>query len=117
MKYIITESKLDKIIDKFITTQFGDLVNIDNNEYGIPNNRDIWVTSDRKVVLIFVNKDSKLKRQIFVEDSVYNTIYRMFSMDGFHEIQKHLIYWFEKHMNIKVDEVYTFDTHGSEYVY
>jgi hypothetical protein len=115
MKYIITETKLDNVIDKFISSQFDNLVNIDNNEYGIPNTQDIWVTSDRKPVLIIVNKDSKLKRKIFVEDSVYDTIYKMFSMDGFHEIQKHLIKWFEKHMNIKVDEVHTFDNEG--YIY
>ena len=38
-------------------------------------------------------------------------------MNGFADIQKHLINWFKEHMNIEVEEVFTIDNEGHEYVY
>lgn len=111
MKYIITESKLNNIVDEFISSQFDGLEHIDDTDKnGFGNRRDVWIGSDGQPVIIILNRYSKQNdRDVLVVDNVYDSIYHMFSMTGFHEIQKHLVHWFEKHMDIKVDEVLTFD--------
>lgn len=117
MKYIITENKLNIVIDDFISSQFDGLEHIDKTDkYKTGNRRDVWVDSEGQPVIIILNRYSKQNdREVLVVDDVYGLIYNMFSMNGFHEIQKHLVHWFEKHMGIKVDEVLTFD--NGEYVY
>lgn len=117
MKYIITENKLNIVIDDFISSQFNGLEHIDDTyKNGFGNRRDVWVDSEGRPVIIILNRYSKQNdRNVFIVDNVYGLIYNMFSMNGFHEIQKHLVHWFEIHMDIKVAEVKTFDI--GEYVY
>lgn len=117
MKYIIAQNKLNSIINDFISSQFDGLEHIDETDkYGFGNRRDVWVDSEGRPVIIILNRYSKQNdRDVLIVDDVYGLIYNMFSMTGFHEIQKHLVHWFEKHMDIKVAEVKTFDI--GEYVY
>lgn len=116
MKYTITEAKLKNIIDDYISSQFDNLEHIDDTDKnGFGSTRDVWIGSDGLPVIIILNRYSKEDREVFLVDSVYESVYNMFSMKGFHEIQKHLVHWFEKHMDIKVEEVLTFD--NGEYVY
>lgn len=112
MKYIITESKLDNIIEDFITEQFSGLKRIN---YG--KHREVWVRNGREgQPVIIILSDDKYFEILILED-VYSLIVNMFSMNGFHEIQIHLVRWFEKHMGLKVAEVETFDNEGHDYAY
>jgi hypothetical protein len=38
-------------------------------------------------------------------------------MNGFKDIQYHLLKWFDEHMGIKSEEVSTFDNEGVDYIY
>jgi hypothetical protein len=115
MKYIITENKLNNIIDEFISSQFDSLKHInDNKTFEFRGRRDVWVGDDGLPVIIILNIHSK-SCEVLILDNVYDLIYNMFSIKGYPEIQKYLVNWFEKHMGIKVDEVNTFD--NGEYVY
>jgi hypothetical protein len=54
---------------------------------------------------------------VWMEDSLYGEIYNMFSMNGFEDIQQHLIQWFQENFDGLGDigEIFTFD--NDEYVY
>jgi hypothetical protein len=115
MKYIITEDRLDKVINKFITFQFDNLKHIDDD---INNtSRDIWVRPDGKPVIIILNIDSEEYREIFILQDIYATIYYMIGMNTKNNIQESLIKWFEKHMGLKIDGIQTFDNEGFDEIY
>lgn len=112
MKYTITENKLDIIIDNFISRQFEDLEHqMDGDRLGLVNSKG------HPIVIIYVDSDNPFETEVFILADVYREIYNLFSMNGLEDIQKHLVRWFKKHMNINVDEVTTFDNGESEYAY
>jgi len=108
MKYLISENKLDSIIDSYLTKQFKDLEHVKDGS------RDIWVGSDKRPVIIII-KDKKYS-DIHILDTVYASTYDMFSMNGFKDIQYHLLKWFDER-GVKAEEVFTFDNEGVVYVY
>lgn len=110
MKYIITESKLDEIIDDYITMQFSGLKLVNEGKY-----KAVWIGPDRKPVIIIIS-DDKYFGEYILED-VYRAVVNIFSIKEFKEIQKHLIRWFNKHMGIEVEEVMSFDNEGHDYIY
>lgn len=109
MKYIITESKLDAIIDSFITQQFGKL----NHEFD--GDRLILVTDDGEPMIVIVDRGDG--PEVHVDMDVYGAIYNMFSMNDFEDIQSALIKWFRKHYNISVDDIFTFASGEENYIY
>ena len=110
MKYIITENKIDSIIDKYITSQFRGLKPVNGGKH-----REVLINSEKKPVIIIFSDDKFF--DVYVLEDVTISIHNLFSMNGFADIQKHLINWFKEHMNIEVDEVFTFDNEGHDYVY
>ena len=109
MKYTITEGKLDSVIDSFITSQFGNL------EHQMDGDR-LTLTNDKGYPLIII-LDYENVYEVFVLDTVYSSIYNLFSLNGFDDIQHHLRKWFKKHLHINADEIQTFDNEGVEYIY
>lgn len=113
MKYIITESKLDEIIDDYITVQFSGLKLVNEGKY-----RAVWIGPDRKPVIIIISENLLNKYfEAYILEDVYRSVVNMFSIKEFKEIQKHLIRWFNKHMGIEVEEVMSFDNEGQDYTY
>ena len=125
MKFIVTESKLDSIIDFFISKE---LLGLKHKRVPNPNglyNRDVWYDDNDNEVIIILTlkkeyKDSKSRitfgnSEVYLDDEIYGLIFNIFSMKTWEEIQSHLLKWFEKHMNIKTDEIMTFD--DNSYVY
>jgi hypothetical protein len=107
MKYIITENRLDGIVDKYITSKFNDLKFVNESNKFVE--RNVWVKSNGESSIITIKrKYDETIVSVFVEDIFFNSISNMFSI-GYEEIQEHLIRWFENHMNIKVDEIEIFD--------
>lgn len=102
MKFIITENKLDSIVDSYLTKQFENLkpVKVGTSTY-------FWCDSEKKPVIMITH--NKKFSTIFVLDTVYVSTHDMFSMNGFKDIQYHLLKWFDEHMGIKSEEVFTFD--------
>ena len=125
MKFIITESKLDNIIDSFISKQ---LLGLKHKRVPNPNGlyaRDAWYDDNDNEIIIVLTLKEKYKdlksriafgnSEVYLADDVYGLIFNLFSMETWEEIQSHLLKWFEKHMNIKTDEIMTFD--DNEYIY
>jgi hypothetical protein len=115
MKYIITEDRLDEVIDKFITYQFSNLKHIDDSFKNTL--RDIWVKPDGNPVIIILNMDSEQYREIFVLQDVYATIFYTIGMHTINDLQKSLINWFKKHMGLEIDGIQTFDNDAYEEIY
>jgi hypothetical protein len=110
MKYIITESKLDEIVDDYITVQFSGLKLVNDGKH-----RAVWIEPDRKPVIIIISDDKDF--EVYILEDVYRAVVNIFSIKEFKEIQKHLIRWFNKHMGIEVGEVMSFDNEGHDYAY
>ena len=125
MKFIITESKMDSLIDSFISKE---LLGLKHKRVPNPKalyNRDVWYDDNDNEVIIILTlkkeyKDSKSRiafgnSEVYLADDFYGYIFNLFSMKTWEEIQSHLLKWFEKHMNIKTDEIMTFDSNS--YIY
>lgn len=110
MKYIITENRLQSIVDSYITSQFEKL-----NPVKAKNNKTVWLDENREPVIIIFSEDDF--SEIYLLDDVYTRIYNLFGMERFDEIQSALLSWFEKHMDIKTDEIFTFDNEGHDFNY
>jgi tRNA(His) 5'-end guanylyltransferase len=109
MKYIITEGKLDSVIDSFITNQFGNL------EHQMDGNK-LTLTNDNGDPLIVILDYDNLY-EVFVLDTVCTSINNLFSLNGFDDIQHHLRKWLKKHLNINIDEIQTFSNEEVVYIY
>ena len=111
MKYIITENKLDEVIDSFITRRFGNLTHIKDTE-----NRIIWFNDEREPVIIILSDGSPLV-DIYILENVYADVNRFFSMSKFETIQYHFIKWFKENMALTCDEIFTFQKDDVDYIY
>ncbi len=87
MKYSITEGKLDSVIDSFITSQFGNL------EHQMDGDRLTLTNDNGDPLIIILDYDNVY--EVFVLDTVYASIYNLFSLNGFDDIQHHLRKWFD----------------------
>ena len=115
MKYIITESKLDKVVDSFITSQLGGL---EQKLEKVDSTVNRFVFRDKNgdaVMIILEGMDKKPMAGISVY--VYKSFASVFGLNDFHEVQKYFKKWFKKHMGINVFEVETFSSGQDEYFY
>jgi hypothetical protein len=78
MKYIITESKLDSMIDEYITYEFRGLKLVVENKHRVS-----WVRPEGEPVIIILSDDDYF--DILILDSVYGSIVNMFSIKEFKE--------------------------------
>lgn len=115
MKYIITESKLDKVIDTFITSQ---LSGLDSRLEKVDStvNRDVFRDKNgNTIMIILVGMDNK--PMIGINEYVYKSVASVFGLNDFHEVQKYFKKWFKKHMEISVFAVETFSQGQDDYFY
>ena len=112
MKYIISESELNSIIDNFITKQFGEL----HNQF---NGDKLTLVNDNGDPMIMVYPLKNNSYFVWVLDKVCDTVFYMFSMKRFEDMQSVLSKWLYKHYNLPVEEsnISTFSRGEEEYVY
>ena len=115
MKYIITESKLDKVVDSFITSQLGGLEQkLEKVDSTV--NRDVFRDKNgNTIMIVLVGMD--YKPIIGLNEYVYKSVASVFGLNDFHEVQKYFKKWFKKHMGINVFAVDTFSPGQDEYFY
>jgi hypothetical protein len=115
MKYTIKKSRLDDVVDGFLTSQFGGL---DKNLEKVLStvNRDVYRDSNRNVIMI-VMEGINNKPEVAINQNVYQLFYNLFGFDNFSKIQKYLINWFKNHLGIDVRMVQTFEDGYDEYFY
>jgi len=115
MKYLITESQRYRVIDDYLTKYIKSLDETVSN-HGGSGRIDFVDKSENSIVIIFFNRTSQ-ETEVMMEEKLYEGIYNVFSMDGFDEIQEHLVRWFKENFDglDHITEVTTFD--NDEYVY
>ena len=91
MKYLITESQYDKIIDKFITIKLGPLEEKISEEY--PHSV-FWIKNGKVVAEIEKSK------YFWVDKSIWEYISDMFSLEYYDETKSIIKHWLENHYNL-----------------
>jgi hypothetical protein len=110
------EFKKDKIIDRYITSlikpvgQFKEGYNHDDGRFDITNNNDYLLA------VIFYNKRRE-GMEVMIDESIWNFLSSMFSIDDWNEVNEHLVRWFQDNYDglENLEEVNTFD--NAEYAY
>ena len=116
-KIIKEQSEKNRLIDLYITKRMESFTMIEKSPCVSCKKRIEFVdkTGNPKVIIFFnrVNKEN----EVLMEDGLYGEIYNMFSMEGFNEIQRHLVKYFSSNFTMlkNIIEVHTFD--NDEYVY
>jgi len=109
MKFIITESRMNQIIDNYLDMVIKSLDETFTNNKG-HGQVDLEDKEGNSLVIIFFNR-YKQEMEVMMDTSLYNEIYHMFSMNGFDDIQQHLIRWFKDNYDglDHITEVVTYD--------
>ena len=106
MKYIITESRLNDIIESYLNSELGNLKLIQRRE-----DTDWYVNQSGRPIVI-ISKGS-FKDILSLRRDIYNNLERMFGLDTTDDIQAHLKKYFYTKWGLPIDTVYTYSS-GNE---
>ena len=107
MKYIITESRLNDIIESYLNSELGDLKLINKN-----GGHDDWYINKSGEPLVIISHGS-FKDIIMLRRDIYNDLESMFGLDTTDDIQGKLRKYFYTEWGLPTDVIYTYDR-GSE---
>jgi hypothetical protein len=109
MKFIISESRMNQIIDNYLDMVINNLYATVSN-HGGHGRLDLEDKEGNSLVVIFFNR-YKQEMEVMMDVSLYSEIYHMFSMKEFDDIQQHLIRWFKDNYDglDHITEVTTYD--------
>lgn len=118
-KIIKEQSEKNRLIDLYITKRMESFTVVERSsgdKKGRVGRIEFVDKAGNPKVIIFFNRVNR-ENEVLMEDGLYGEIYNMFSMDGFNDIQRHLVKWFSSNFPMlkNIIEVYTFD--NDEYVY
>jgi len=108
MKYIIKESRLNDIIEKYLSSELGDLKLVKKDE-----DTD-WYANASGNPLVIINHGT-FKGLLVLRRDIYDNLEKMFGLDTTDTIQAHLRKYFYTKWGIDVDIIYTFEP-GNEYM-
>ena len=106
MKYVITESRLSNVIQKYLDSKLGDLNEVEGtDEYG---DKETWFVNKSGVPYVIRYKSSF--GDIFaVTRNIYNNLDIMFGLKTTEDIQKEFIKYFSEKWGVKNSVVYTYE--------
>jgi hypothetical protein len=94
MKYIITESKLDKVVIHYLNEMYGDLEEYTTDDY--PNS--LFFVKDKKVYM----KQNLKNGYLYVDDyTIWEDLRTIFNLK-FTEVQRVIIKWVEETYKLRV---------------
>jgi hypothetical protein len=99
MKYIITESRLNSFIEKWLNENYGDL-----EKFNRPEFREVYLSKDGKFKFMY-NLGGK---QLYVINDVWNFISNVFNLD-YEETAKLLLNWCNKKYGFRAKASYRVD--------
>ena len=102
MKYIITESRLNDIIESYLSSELGNLKLIKRRE-----DTDWYVNQSGRPIVI-ISKYS-FKDIISLRRDIYDNLEKMFGLDTTDDVQAHLKKYFYTKWGLPVDMVYTYN--------
>ena len=101
MKYIITESRLNDIIESYLNFELGNLKLIERRE-----DTDWYVNKSGEPLVIISHSSSK--DIVMLRRDIYNNLESIFGLDTTNDIQGHLRKYFYTKWELPVDIVYTY---------
>ncbi len=115
MKYVISENRLDKVVDTYITSQLGGLdKKLEKVDSSV--NRFVFRDKNDDVVMIVLEPMNK-QYMVGINEYVYKSLNNLIGLNDFHEIQKYFKKWFKNHVGIDLIAVETFSQGQDEYFY
>jgi hypothetical protein len=102
MKYIITESRLNDIIESYLSSELGNLNLVQRRE-----DTDWYVNQSGRPIVI-ISKSSFGKDILSLRRDIYDNLEKMFGLDTTDDIQAHLRKYFYTKWGIPVDIIYTY---------
>jgi hypothetical protein len=102
MKYIITESRLNDIIESYLNSELGNLNLVQRRD-----DTDWYVNQSGRPIVI-VSKGS-FKDILSLRRDIYDNLEKMFGLDTTDDIQAHLKKCFYTKWGLPVDMVYTYN--------
>jgi hypothetical protein len=115
VKYVITENRLDKVVDTYITSQ---LEGLEQKLEKVDSTVNRFVFRDKNgdaVMIILEGMDRQ--PMVGISEYVYQSLNSLIGLNDFHEIQKYFKKWFKNHMGIDLIAVETFGQGQDEYFY
>ena len=107
MKYVISESRLDNIIYKYLSSKFDNLKETDK---GVPGNNghQIWYVdkSGEPLVIIYPRYGNDL---VAIKRTIYDTTGKMFGLETTDDIQAPIIKYFSYKWGLQVTAIFTFE--------
>jgi hypothetical protein len=102
MKYIITESRLNDIIESYLSSELGNLNLVQRRE-----DTDWYVNqSGRPIVII---SKGNFKDILSLRRDIYDNLEKMFGLDTTDDVQAHLRKYFYTKWGLPIDTVYTYN--------
>lgn len=102
MKYIITEARLNDIIEKYLSSELSDLKLVERNE-----DTDWYVNQSGRPIVI-ISKGS-FKDILSLRRDIYDNLEKMFGLDTTDDVQAHLRKYFYTKWGLPIDTVYTYN--------
>jgi hypothetical protein len=109
MKYIITESRLNDIIESYLNSELGNLKLVKKDE------DTEWYTNASGNPIVIINHGI-FKGLLVLRRDIYDNLEKMFGLDTTDTIQSHLRKYFYTKWGIDVDIIYTFEPGNEDMV-
>ena len=106
MKYIITESRLNDIIESYLNSELGNLNLVQRRE-----DTDWYVNQSGRPIVI-ISKGS-FKDILSLRRDIYDNLEKMFGLDTTDDVQAQLRKYFYTKWGLPIDTVYTYSS-GNE---
>ena len=108
MKYIITESRLNDIIESYLSSELGNLNLVQRRE-----DTDWYVNQSGRPIVI-ISKGS-FKDILSLRRDIYDNLEKMFGLDTTDDVQAHLRKYFYTKWGLPTEIIYTYER-GNEHM-
>jgi hypothetical protein len=109
MKYIISESRLDDIIQKYLSSQLSDLKEVE--KHGLEHS--IWYVDKSGEPLVVIYPRYHGGDLLVLRRVIYETVANMFGLETTDDIQAPILKYFREKWGILVNTIYTFEDNDS----
>jgi hypothetical protein len=112
MKYVISESRLDDIIQKYLSSQLSDLKEVEKSESDSEGHQ-IWYVDESGEPLVVIYPRYHGGDLLVLRRVIYDTVANMFGLETTDDIQAPILKYFREKWGILVNTIYTFEDYTS----
>ena len=105
MKYIITESRLSNVIQKYLDSKLGDLEEVKTIDKDGDN--ETWFVNESGVP--YIRRLGQWDDIYAVSRHIYDNVEKMFGLTTTDEIQREFIKYFREKWGVRINNIYTYE--------